>query len=105
MGTRKQKQCPLLVKYGYPFQLGNSKVADWYKEICIKHCPLQDACVEDYATKIPVVIRKKLEAVVIPCPKCGAVSQWQLIDEDGLLCRYCSNLIYYSQPLGKGKSR
>jgi len=94
----KTRKCPLLVKYNYPFNnASDSQIGDWYKDICLTYCPLQDACVYDWRGKIPAVIKEKLEKVAIPCPKCGAVDNWQIKEDDGLTCLHCGERIYWSK--------
>lgn len=92
---KKERKCPLLKRYNYPYKIDSENMSQWFREICDKHCSLSDVCFEDSYTKILSLIREKLKTVTIPCPKCGAKDNWTLADEDGLKCLHCSNLIYH----------
>ena len=101
----KERKCPFKTKYNYPYGIDFLSLSEWYQKLCHEHCPLIDACVEDYTGAIPKVIKQKLQDGVAPCPHCDATDTWQEKTEDGLSCLHCSRIIYWHKPLKKTSSR
>ncbi len=96
------KNCPFLTKYNYPFNLDDSFVSDWFKDLCKKWCPIQkynSICFEDFD-----LMNQKLKTGKAPCPHCNSIKAWVVehyTDQrpDGIQCLYCSQIIYWDKPL------